>query len=94
MEQKFSKIWVNSGSFPSDYKNRKFPVASGTAYSGISGKLDKQDNLVRYTDIFVNSHWEFSVELFAFWKFDNFRIFLKTSPGTVPTICLRSLKFR
>ena len=59
MEQKFSKIWVNSGSFPSDYKNRKFPVASGTAYSGISGKLDKQDNLVRYTDIFVNSHWEF-----------------------------------
>lgn len=69
---------------------RKFPVASGTACSGISGKLDKQlqDNLLRYTDSFGNSHWEFSLHVsFSrnFWSTcsrlgnSNFWIFWKLS---------------
>ena len=102
MEQKFSKIWVNIRELSIGPKfclrYRKFPLASGTAYSGISGKLDKQQqqhNLLTCTEIFwkfaqgIFVPFVFPVELFAF-LFDNFWIFWKLFQARhFPTICLR-----
>ena len=104
MEQKFSKIWVNIRELSIGRKfclrYRKFPLASGTAYSGISGKLDKQQqhNLLTYTDIF----WKFALGIcvpFVFPPGNSRRIvrflirqfldFLETIPSHFPTICLR-----
>ena len=60
----------------------------GNGLLGISINSKKEDNLVRYTQVFENFSWkfpfhltfipkfpEFSVEQFAFRKFNNFRIF-------------------